>query len=718
MAHIDNLISAIKDSYLRDSLRAEYDKVSKTREFGLVFDRHHPETVVLPRLPVRVGEKVQVLSEGARDRTAVDGTGIWTVSLIRQDTDQAELRNTDGDQLMVNVSRLVATREFGDPIYPGLRSTGRIAGGGRTDGDPGDKPFHTVINAENYHALEALAYAYDGLVDAIYIDPPYNTGATDWKYNNNYVDFNDPYRHSKWLSFMEKRLKLAKRLLNRAESVLIVTIDEREVHRLGLLIEQIFPGQHTQMVSIVVNHRGVARLKEFTRVEEYAIFIFFGDAGPRPTTDDLLTVGVTDNQGAQTVRWERLIKGSNNALRRDRPNLFYPVYIDPQRHRIVKVGDPIPLERSLQDVPEQPGLAAVWPIGRGGEEKRWQCSAETLRSLIAKGHARLGAHDRKNDHWSIQYLNRGQLERIERAEISISGRDENGVIELEMEELPLRAAMSVWNRPAHNAGYYGSGMLSALIPGRKFPFPKSLYAVEDTLRFAVGDKPHALVLDFFAGSGTTAHAVARLNHADGGRRRSISVTNNEVSQEEAAQLRKRGLNPGDPAWEALGIFEHVATPRIRAAFTGLTPDGYPVKGDYKFTDEFPMSYGLDENVEFFDLTYEDVALVSLGRRFEAIAPLLWLKAGSIGARIDSIEPRGWALPNNASYGILFDTSTWPSLVRAVASREGTAISLTHLFIVTDSGAEFRHVIGRLNTNLNVTQLYADYLRSFEINAPL
>ena len=278
--------------------------------------------------------------------------------------------------------------------------------------------------------------------------------------------------------------------------------------------------------------------------------------------------------------------------------------------------------------------------------------------------------------------------------------------------------MSVWNRPAHNAGYYGSGMLSALIPGRKFPFPKSLYAVEDTLRFAVGDKPHALVLDFFAGSGTTAHAVARLNHADGGRRRSISVTNNEVSQEEAAQLRKRGLNPGDPAWEALGIFEHVATPRIRAAFTGLTPDGDPVKGDYKFNDEFPMSYGLDENVEFFDLTYEDVALVSLGRRFEAIAPLLWLKAGSIGARIDSIEPRGWALPNNASYGILFDTSTWPSLVRAVASREGTAISLTHLFIVTDSEAEFRHVIGRLNTNLNVTQLYADYLRSFEINAPL
>ncbi len=147
-----------------------------------------------------------------------------------------------GETRRVTSGRLVATREFGDPpIYPGLVSTGSVLrGGGGADGDDGGRPFHTVINAENYHALEALLFAHEGQVDAIYIDPPYNTGARDWKYNNDYVDDIDPYRHSMWLSFMERRLLLAKRLLKPADSVLIVTIDEKEYLRLGLLLEQIF----------------------------------------------------------------------------------------------------------------------------------------------------------------------------------------------------------------------------------------------------------------------------------------------------------------------------------------------------------------------------------------------------------------------------------------------------------------------------------------------
>ena len=716
MAHIDNLIEAIKDPQLRDALRSEYDKVIKSRRFGLVFDRHQPETVILPKFPARTGDKVQVLQTGTRDRTAVDGTGIWTINTINREDGKAQLRDSEGNTRTESVDRLVITREFGDAIYPGLQSTGRIIRGGGVEGSTGSKPFHAVINAENYHALQALLYPYEGLVDAIYIDPPYNSGARDWKYNNNYVDDKDPYRHSKWLSFMERRLQLAKRLLKPADSVLIVTIDEREVHRLGLLIEQTFPGQQAQLVSIVINHRGVARAKEFTRVEEYAFFVFIGAAGPCPTADDLLTGEVNDSKRAETVRWEWLIKGSNNALRRDRPNLFYPIYVDPERRKIAKVGEPIPLGVDRHSIPSEPGLVAVWPISMTGEEKRWQCSPETLRALAAEGMAKVGAYDRKNDRWSILYLNRGQRERIERGEIVVKGRDENGVLELEMNTRPLRAAMSVWNRLAHNAGYYGSGVLSDLMPDRKFPFPKSLYAVEDCLRFAVGAKPDALVLDFFAGSGTTMHAVARLNHADGGRRRSILVTNNEVSASEAAQLRAQGLNPGDPAWEALGICQHVTIPRIRAALTGIDSTGKPIKGEYKFTDEFPIGDGLAENVEFFDLTYEDVALVSPGRRFEPISPLLWLKAGGLGERIERVdEVHGWALPDDATYGILFDTSAWPSFISAIAKRSSDALPLTHVFIVTDSTVEFQQVAGRLDRSLSVTRLYADYLRSFEIN---
>lgn len=120
-----------------------------------------------------------------------------------------------------------------------------------------------------------------------------------------------------------------------------------------------------------------------------------------------------------------------------------------------------------------------------------------------------------------------------------------------------------------------------MTPGHRFPFPKSLYAVEDALRFFVLDKPNAVVLDFFAGSGTTAHAVMRLNRQDGGRRRSIMVTNNEVSDEEARALRGQGYRPGDPEWEALGICEYITKPRIQAAITGQTPSGTPITGDYK-----------------------------------------------------------------------------------------------------------------------------------------
>src|SRR5689334_282759 len=97
------------------------------------------------------------------------------------------------------------------------------------------------------------------------------------------------------------------------------------------------------------------------------------------------------------------------------------------------------------------------------------------------------------------------------------------------EQTKVTQPKTVWRMQGHNAGEYGSKLVNQLLPGRKFPFPKALYAVEDVLRFFIGDKPDALVVDFFAGSGTTTHAVMRLNHEDDGRRRSVAVTNNEVS---------------------------------------------------------------------------------------------------------------------------------------------------------------------------------------------
>ncbi len=169
----------------------------------------------------------------------------------------------------------------------------------------------------------------------------------------------------------------------------------------------------------------------------------------------------------------------------------------------------------------------------------------------------------------------------------------------------------------------GTGILKLLLPDRRFPFPKSLYAVEDTLRFFIKDKPSAVVVDFFAGSGTTAHAVMRLNRQDKGYRQCISITNNEVAADEQTELRRIGLRPGDPEWEKWGICDYITKPRVEAAITGRLPSGEAIRGEYKFTDEFSLSEGLGENAEFFTLTYETPLSVTHDRclRRHRSAPL-------------------------------------------------------------------------------------------------
>ena len=251
-------------------------------------------------------------------------------------------------------------------------------------------------------------------------------------------------------------------------------------------------------------------------------------------------------------------------------------------------------------------------------------------------------------------------------------------------------------------------MLGNFIPGRHFPYPKSLYAVEDAIRLAVRDKPNAVVLDFFAGSGTTTHAVMRLNRQDDGRRRSICVTNNEVSDEEAKRFRADGLRPGDREWEAFGIFEFVTKPRITAAMTGKTPDGDSIAGEYTFTDEFPMNEGFEENVEFFNLTYEDPERVRHDLDFAAVAPLLWMKTGPEGSRID--EPTD-TFAFGDRYGVLFSVDAAAGFVSEVRERDG----LTLVYIVTDDEKQFQIISSRIPPRLETVRLYESYLRTFRIN---
>ena len=308
---LDVLLEKVADPGLRAELRTAVDKVRAKRSFGLVFESHLPERVRLPEYPVRRGTTVV--------RRAHKDGGPIKVAAVRGG--QATVVTDDDTRETVPVDDLVVVAEFGEPVYPGLASVGSIRRGG-------DKPAHVVINAENHHALEMLQFTHAGKVDCIYIDPPYNTGARDWKYDNNYVDGEDAYRHSKWLAFMERRMLLAKQLLNPDNSVLIVTIDEKEYLRLGLLLQQTFPTTKIQMVTVVINPLGQARSQELGRVEEYIFFVFAGKSTPADVLDDLLST--EDRSSRSQVRWEWLLRGGTNSRRQDRPNLFYPIFVDPK----------------------------------------------------------------------------------------------------------------------------------------------------------------------------------------------------------------------------------------------------------------------------------------------------------------------------------------------------------------------------------------------------
>lgn len=716
-AVVQNLVDrAVKlgDRQLAADIRA----FAAQRQFGLVFEHNRPERLRLYGKPIMKGDVVQVLPERGKKEDS-NSQLLWLVNTVRGGV--ADLKpyqspsydENECEPRSVAVDDVVPVAEYDQPIYAGLKETGRVERGG-------DKPYQVVINGENYHALESLAFAYAGKVDCIYIDPPYNTGARDWKYNNDYVDGSDAYRHSKWLAFMERRLKLAKQLLNPNDSVLIVTIDEKEYLRLGLLLEQVFPEAHIQMVSIVINPNGVARDKEMYRLEEYAFYVYVGDAGPSMLEDPLFTSDINQrkeiaddaiSRSKRGVRWERLMRGGSNSDRLHSPGCFYPVYIDPKKKRIVEVGDSLPIDQHPSSEFDKEGLFTAWPIARGtGAEKVWQMNPGNLRKLVVQGLAKVGAYDRKRNRYSILYLGKKQRERIERGEILIVGRDDNNIVELEEseEQQILKAPKTIWNRQAHNAGEYGSRLVRAMLPQRVFPYPKSLYAVEDALKTVTKNKRDALIVDFFSGSGTTAHAVMRLNHQDGGHRCSISITNNEVSEDETKKLIKRGLRQGDPDWEALGICRYITKPRVTAAITGKTPEGDSIKGDYKFTDEFPMADGFEENAVFFDLTYEDPDAVELGVAFEEIAPLLWLRAGSRGSIIKHEQP-GFAMAD--AYAVLFDFASVGAFIDAVKQNA----SIGCAYVITDDTARYASVKAQL-PGLDVVRLYENYLQSFKIAA--
>lgn len=337
-----------------------------------------------------------------------------------------------------------------------------------------------LIEGDNLASLKLLEKTHKGRIDLIYIDPPYNTGAKNWIYDNDYVDSNDLFRHSKWLSMMNQRLVLAKKLLAN-KGVLICAIDENECATLKLLLEEIFGGSYEYVcITIVHNPRGIQG-KNFSYTHEFAFFVI-------PKGDKI--IGGRKIPESE-IDWRNLRDNGGESLRSDARNCFYPIITDGQN--IIEFGDVVFDESEHHNQTEKIGnLYYVYPVDKQGIERKWRYARQSISKI--------------KDYLRIKKTKTG--------------------FEIELGK-PYGTYRTVWDNARYDANEYGKKTLNSLIPHCPFDFPKSLWNVYDCLYSVVAQRKNTTILDFFAGSGTTGHAVMKLNAEDGGSRKFILCTNNE-----------------------------------------------------------------------------------------------------------------------------------------------------------------------------------------------
>lgn len=342
-----------------------------------------------------------------------------------------------------------------------------------------------LVNGDNFQALTLLATAYTGRAKAIYIDPPYNTAASEILYKND-------YKHSSWLSMMDSRLRLARSMMDEAGTI-CVTIDDAEFERIRFLIEEVFGGeQNLGTVLIRNNPQGRSTVKGFAVNHEFAMFY-----AKSPAVKSIGRLERSDQQNARydqvddTGRqylWENFRKTGTDSNRADRPKQYYPLYWDGNCVRVPEMTwDP---DRMAWDVLEeaQDEVTVFWPDNELGVEKVWKYGYERVAACPNELKVDRGANG-ELQVFRMNFLN-------------------------ELGTLPG----TWWDKAKYAAGSHGTNLLTQLFGvGHTFPFPKSVFAVEDCLSVC-GATPGSSILDFFAGSGTTGHAVVNLNRLDGGNR--------------------------------------------------------------------------------------------------------------------------------------------------------------------------------------------------------
>ena len=671
MAAIDQYIERIPNTELQEQIREEVARLTKKKRFGLVYENHLPDNVLMPEVTIRRGTKVALRGNTPND--------VYEVQDI--ENDNAVCRNLASlEDKTFLLDDLVAVAQRGDVIYPYLKPMDSV------ENAPDSDLWHTLIEADNYHALQTLTYLYPGMVDCIYIDPPYNKpDSHDWKYNCDYVDGTDAYRHSKWLSMMEARLKIAKKLLNPNGSVLLVTIDELEYNHLGCLLEQMFPEAQIQMVTTVISGKGVSRTGQFSRVEEYIYTVTLGKMPVLLLEKTMLLDSERINsKSANAIDFLGFRRRNKGNFRTSRPNQFYPVVVNNNTGQIEYIGDVVTPEINREDVAIKDGCTGIWPLDPFGNEKIWSLVPDSARKLFLKGCLKVDNWNKETKTGSVKYLAAGMVDEIEKGIILVDKRDLYGNIVsghyANVEDDTARPR-KVWVDSTHNASTYGTLLLKKIIGEKRFDFPKSLYAVHDTIRFFVANKPNALILDFFAGSGTTLHAVNLLNKEDGGHRRCIMVTNNEIGEPKEKELRPQGIRPGDEEWEKWGIARYVNWPRTKCSILGEDVNGKPIVGDY-ITSQTETKLADRKFTQINFLTAE-----ATRKQKKALVTLInKQKNVKLPTMSDDVP---FLVTEDDSYNasILFDTNEAEAWMEAL---DGNS-HITNLYIVAEKDADFKRI---------------------------
>ena len=428
--------------------------------------------------------------------------------------------------------------------------------------------YNFLLEGDNLHSLRLLEKTHRDRIDVIYIDPPYNTGSKDFVYDDAYVDDNAGYKHSKWLSFMNQRLLSARNLLKK-DGVLVISIGYQEVNNLMLLCQEIFSDR--QVACVTIQTSGGKPNGGFTYVHEYIIFVTPNDFQPRKMS---FTGGISRSpfEGLTLSTFDKTT----------RPNQAYPIFIDRETMNIVGVGKSL-TERvnegtysgELADFPfdfdEAPeGTAALWPISSKGAECVWRLIPERLKNDWEKGYLKVSKNKSKvnPNEYSVQYLPEGVISKINSGELEVVGQEPGAPTLVFGENKTVGGEIpTIWTEKDFHTTK-GTAAIKEIFGDKRFSYPKPLELIVEILRAVT--KTDSVVLDFFAGSGTTGQACLELNKQDSGNRRFIVCTNNE----------------GD-------ICNNVTYPRLQTIISGVRidgstySDGIPANLKYYRTDFVP-----------------------------------------------------------------------------------------------------------------------------------